>query len=116
MNCIVCDKPIGKKARTCSDKCKQQAYRNANRNKTKATTVTSVTLATVTKPTVTDLGLCQYCGEPLPPLAKPRRWPGACYPCAMKAPRKSSLEALGEVVCAGSAYVPPKKGMICSKA
>lgn len=27
MECIVCDKPISKKARTCSDKCRQRKYR-----------------------------------------------------------------------------------------
>ena len=80
MECVVCGTKIGKKARTCSAKCKQIAYRNRQ----DASTVTTVTPATVTKPTVTkqtltkptvtNLELCQYCGEPLPKLAKPRRW------------------------------------------
>ena len=100
MECIICNKPISKKARTCSTKCKQIAYRN----KKQAPTVTSVTLATVTEPTVTDLELCQYCDVPLPPLAKPRRWPGACYECAIKQQRRPSVEALGELVYAGSEY------------
>ena len=31
---------------------------------------------------------CQYCGEPLPKLSKPRKYPGACYECALKQPAK----------------------------
>ena len=111
MNCIVCDKPINKKARYCSDKCKQVAYRNRKQEPT----VTSVTFAPVTEPAVTppalrrdvSLELCRYCGELLPKLAKLRRWPGACYDCALKQPRKPSIEALDELVYAGSEYVPP---------
>ena len=30
-----------------------------------------------------DLELCRYCSAPLPKLLKPRRWPGACYPCSL---------------------------------
>ena len=93
MECVICGKPISKKARTCSAKCKQELYRR-NRN----TTVTTVTPATVTSPTVTDLEKCRYCGEPLPPLLKPRRHPGSCYECALKAPRKPSIVALGDTV------------------
>ena len=98
MNCVVCDKPISKKARYCSDKCKQIAYRNRKQEPT----VTPVTLTTVTSPTVTDLEQCRYCSEPLPPLAKPRQYPGACLSCALIAPRKCSLEAIGNTVYAGS--------------
>lgn len=98
MNCIICDKPISKNARTCSPACKQKAYRN----KRNTPTVTRVTPVTVTQSTVTDLERCRYCSAPLPPLLKPRRNPGACYPCAMKAPRKCSLDALGDTVWTGS--------------
>ncbi|KKL68641.1 hypothetical protein LCGC14_2122980 [marine sediment metagenome] len=80
MNCIICDKPVSKKARTCSDKCRKQASRSVT------TSVTNVTVDRCDKPSVTDLELCRYCSAPLPKLSKPRRWPGACYPCAMKAP------------------------------
>ncbi len=31
-----------------------------------------------------------------------RRRPGACQPCAMKAPSRPSIESLGELVYAGS--------------
>ena len=103
MNCVVCDEPIGKKARYCSDKCKQIAYRNRKQE----STVTSVTLPAVTKPTVTDFELCRYCAKPLPALLKPRRWPGACYDCAIEQPRKPSVDSLGELVYAGSEYMPP---------
>ena len=98
MNCIVCNKPITKKARYCSDKCKQIAYRNRRQEPT----VTSVTLAPVTESTVTGLERCRYCGVDLPALLKPRLNPGACYGCALKAPRKCSLDALGDTVYAGS--------------
>lgn len=103
MECIVCDTPVSKKQRYCSAKCKQEAYRNRKQEPA----VTSVTVAGVTKPSVTNLELCRYCTKPLPPLAKPRRWPGACHDCAAKAPRKPSIEALGELVYAGSEYVEP---------
>jgi len=99
MECIVCGKAISKKARTCSDKCRQQA----RRDKASVTgSVTDVTVGKCDKPSVTSLESCRYCGAPLPPLLKARRHPGACYGCAMKAPRKSSIEALGDTVYAGS--------------
>ena len=101
MKCVICDKAIGKKARTCSAKCRQQLKRSVT------VPVTDVTLANCDKPSVTDLELCRYCSELLPALAKPRRNPGACYPCAMKAFRGSSIEKLGNTVYAGSER--PKK-------
>jgi hypothetical protein len=91
MNCIICDKPISKKARTCSAKCKQIAYRNKKRS----VTVTPVTLAPVTSPTVTDLEKCRYCSALLPKLSKPRRFAGACYECVLKhADRSKTAEDL----------------------
>lgn len=91
MECIVCGTPISKRARTCSDKCKQIAYRNRKQG----ATVTSVTPATVTKPTVTDLELCRYCRKPLPKLGRPRRYTGACYECALaNADRPKSADDL----------------------
>ena len=98
MECIVCDKPIGKKARTCGSTCRSKLARSV--------ASPSVALPAVAS-SVADLELCRYCSEPLPALAKPRRYPGACYPCAMKAPRKASLDAIGDTVCAGSRYIPP---------
>ena len=71
------------------------------REKTKGVTSQGVTQG------VTDLELCRYCGEQLPALAKPRRHPGACYPCALKQPRKPSIVALGDTVYVGAEYVPP---------
>ncbi len=109
MNCIVCDKPIGKKARTCSAKCRKIAQRQRTSVTKRCDTVT---VNGCDKSTVTDLELCRYCTKPLPALVKPRRWPGACYDCAVKQPRKSSIEALGELVYAGSEYVPPTDGGI----
>ncbi len=94
MKCIVCDKPISKKARTCSPACKQQAYRNAKRNTSEAVTPKGVTL----KPTVTDHELCRYCSELLPPLLKPRQHPGSCYSCAIKQPSRCSLDSRGDTV------------------
>ncbi|KKM90643.1 hypothetical protein LCGC14_1236550 [marine sediment metagenome] len=105
MNCVVCDKPIGKKARTCGPTCRSKLARSVASSVSKPSVASSKSPSVATP--VTDLELCRYCSEPLPALAKPRRWPGACYPFAMKAPRKSSIEALGEVVCAGPAYIPP---------
>ena len=102
MNCIVCDKSISKKARTCSATCRSKLARSVAKP-----SVAKPSVALPVASSVADLELCRYCSEPLPKLLKPRRWPGACYPCAMKAPRKSSIEALGEVVSAGSAYIPP---------
>jgi len=55
-----------------------------------------------TRPAVTDLEKCRYCGEPLPALAKPRCYPGACYDCAIKQPHRASIEALGDTVYAGA--------------
>lgn len=98
MNCIVCNKPISKKARTCSAKCRQIASRKASVTKK----CDSVTVDRCDKPSVTDLEQCRYCGEPLPTLDKPRQHPGSCYPCAMKAPRRCSLDSLGDTVWAGS--------------
>jgi len=92
MECIVCGKVISKKARTCSTKCRQRASRSVTAS------VTDVTVSRCDKPSVTDLELCRYCGEPLLALAKPRRWAGACYDCAIKQPHKASIEALGELV------------------
>lgn len=97
MNCIVCDKPISKKARTCSVKCRQIASRRSV-----TPSVTTVTDDRCDKPSVTDLELCRYCSEPLPPLAKPRRWPGACLGCACQQPGRPSVDSLGELVYAGS--------------
>ena len=100
MNCVVCDKPISKKARTCSAKCRKQVQRQAP-------SVTSVTVRKCDMPSVTTFELCRYCSKPLPPLAKLRHNPGACYDCAIKQPHQCSLDALGELVHAGSEYVPP---------
>ena len=52
----------------------------------------------------TGLEQCRYCSAPLPALAKPRRNRGACYPCAMKQPRKPSIVALGDTVYAGAEW------------
>lgn len=82
MECIVCGTGISKKARTCSAKCRQIASRS--------------------KASVTNLEQCRYCEVALPKLAKPRRWPGACYECAITRPRKCSLDALGDTVWVGS--------------
>ena len=98
MECIVCNKSISKKARTCSAKCRQQA----KRLRSVTPSVTNVTLVNCDKPSVTDLELCRHCSSPLPPLSRPRRYPGACYPCALTAPRKCSIDALGDTVYAGS--------------
>jgi len=105
MNCIVCNEPISKKARTCSAKCRQIA----SRQRSVTSSVTPVTVTKCDKASVTDLELCRYCTKPLPALAKPRRWPGACNDCAVRQPRKPSMETLGELVYAGSEYVPPSK-------
>ena len=59
---------------------------------------------------MTDLEQCRYCSAPLPALAKPRRHPGACYPCAMKQPRKPSIIALVDTVYAGAEVPKPPKG------
>jgi hypothetical protein len=98
MNCVICDKPIGKKARTCGPTCRSKLARS----------VAKPSVASpVAKPSVADLEQCRYCSAPLPPLLKPRRYPGACYPCALKVPRKCSLDALGDTVWVGSER--PKK-------
>ena len=95
MECVVCGTKIGKKARTCSAKCRQRAKRS----------VTLVTVDRCDKPSVTDLEQCQYCSKSLPALSKPRCWPGVCYDCALKQPRQASVDSLGELVYAGSEYV-----------
>ncbi|KKM98539.1 hypothetical protein LCGC14_1156960 [marine sediment metagenome] len=92
MKCVICDKAIGKKARTCGPTCRSKLARS----------VAQRSVALPVASSVADLESCRYCGGSLPALAKPRRWPGACRPCAMKAPSKSSIEALGELVYAGS--------------
>jgi len=87
------------------DKTKQrEANRQASqrkRDKAKGMTQAGMT------PVPTDLEQCRYCGKPLPALAKPRRYPGACYPCAIKRPARPSIEALGDTVYAG-AELPEK--------
>ena len=100
MECVICGVPVSKKARTCSDKCRQALRRS----------VTDVTVERCDKPSVTDLELCRYCSAPLPALAKPRRNPGACYPCALKQPHKPSIVALGDTVYAGAEVPKPPKG------
>ena len=87
-----CSKSIGKKARTCGPTCRSKLARS----------VAKPSVALPVASSVADLETCRYCGEPLPALAKPRRWPGACQPCAMKAPSRPSIESLGELVYAGS--------------
>lgn len=98
MECIVCNKPISKKARFCSDACRQKAYRNTKCNAPPSVTRENVTVES----SVTDLELCRYCGRELPGLAKSRQWPGACYDCALKQTRRPSLDSLGELVYTGS--------------
>ena len=100
MECVICGKVIGKKARTCGPTCRSKLARSVASSVSKPSVASSKSPSVATP--VTDLELCRYCGESLPAFAKPRRWPGACRPCAMKAPRKSSIEALGELVYAGS--------------
>ena len=84
--CVQCGKEYIAKRSTssyCSPKCKQEFYRN--RMSKPVTVRESVTLKPVT---VTNLELCQYCGELLPKLQNPRKYPGACYECAIKQPNK----------------------------
>lgn len=92
MECIVCGIGISKKARTCGPTCRSKLARSVAKPSVASPVVVSVA----------DLEQCRYCSAPLPPLHKPRRHPGACYPCAMKAPRKCSLDALGDTVSGGS--------------
>ena len=66
----------------CGPKCKQAFYRN----RCKALSVTDVTVRPVTNVSVTDLEKCRYCGKSLPRLQEPRKYPGACYECAIKQP------------------------------
>jgi hypothetical protein len=100
MECIVCGTPISKKARTCSAKCRQRARRLGRSKIIRG--VTNVTVSKCDKPSMTDLEKCRYCSKPLPPLLKPRRYLGACYECALKSPRKASIDALGDIVYAGA--------------
>ncbi len=89
--CKQCGKEYEAKRSTsvyCGPKCKQEFYRN----RMNPVVTVSPELVTLSKPhrvTVTDLELCQYCSTSLPALQKPRQHPGACYPCAIRQPRKT---------------------------
>ena len=115
MNCIICDKPISKKARTCGPTCRSKLARsvakktsvacNSNMEPEVLQKINEACGEPVTLPDsmlTPDLETCRYCSEPLPTLAKPRRHPGACLNCALKAPSKCSLDALGDTVSGGS--------------
>ena len=97
MECIVCGKGISKKARTCGPTCRSKLARSVAKP-----SVAKPSVATPVASSVAGLEQCRYCGTPLPPLDNPRRSLGACYPCAMKAHRKPSIEALGDTVWSGS--------------
>lgn len=77
-------------SRFCGPKCKQAFYRN-RMSKPGVTVVppedVSVTPNDVTV-TLTNLEKCRYCGVDLPKLQAPRKYPGSCYPCALKQPTK----------------------------
>ena len=95
-----CNNELTGKQRTfCSDRCRKAATRT-----NRAVQPGQMSDLSDLEPTRTNLEQCRYCDAPLPPLAKPRRWPGACYECAIKQPRRPSVEALGELVYAGSEY------------
>lgn len=96
---------IGKQRTYCSDRCRKAESRATKSDKS----VTQAGRVSELEPSRTSLERCRYCNVPLPPLAKPRRWPGACNDCAVRQPRKPSIKALGELVYAGSEYVPPSK-------
>ena len=78
-----------------ADRIRQQRRRDARRDEAKGVTqgVTEVgadgQYLNKESPTAV-LELCRYCGEPLPALQHPRKWPGACLPCALKQPAKPS--------------------------
>ena len=82
--CLQCGEEYESKRSTseyCSIKCKSAFYRNRMKPDT-------VMLDTLKSDTVTDLEKCRYCGIALRPLQNPRKYPGACYECAIKQPAK----------------------------
>ena len=62
-----------------------------------------------------DLELCRYCSAPLPKLLKPRRWPGACYPCSLtNAGRVKTIDDKAQaVIPVKSDWHTPKGRAIC---
>ena len=71
-----------RKKRYCSDACRMAFNRDTNKLKTEQNSKANKT----EQPKPNNLELCRYCGCDLPRLQLPRKYPGACYPCAMKAP------------------------------
>ena len=65
------------------DKDKQrEANRLAKqRQRQKGMTTESMTPEIVTLAVIPNLELCRTCGEPLPALEQPRRYPGVCINC-----------------------------------
>ena len=89
--CVQCGKEYEAKRSTssyCSAKCKQEFYRNRITVTPVTVKSVSVTDDTVKSFSVTDLEKCRYCGVLLPKLLKPRKYPGACYKCALEHPTK----------------------------
>ncbi|KKL48964.1 hypothetical protein LCGC14_2320240 [marine sediment metagenome] len=99
MECVICGKPVSKKARTCGPTCRSKLARSVAKPDG---SVADATVDKCCKPSVADLELCRYCDKPLPELLKPRRYPGACLSCAIKQPGKASIEAIGDTVYVGS--------------
>lgn len=90
LNCSVSIVSIGTKPKKyCSDKCRKQYVRalKANGINTEQTDKRTGNLQTDTDKR-TSLEQCRYCGVDLPKLSRPRRSPGACYPCAIAQPSK----------------------------
>ncbi|KKN26107.1 hypothetical protein LCGC14_0878240 [marine sediment metagenome] len=145
MNCIVCDKPVSKKARTCSDKCRQRNYRGGVRRIAGFVYILHCTGFPYYKIGMTTSSvkkrrddhqqsipfelMIEYAVEVndaygveymIHQRYASKQIRGEWFMLddkdleaikedmvSMKAPRKSSIEALGEVVSAGSAYIPP---------
>ncbi len=88
-NCKQCNKEYEGKGRSlyCSTACKQEFYRNRMKEVCYDKPV-PVTIRNAKPVTIADLEKCQYCGQALPKLSRPRRYPGACYLCAIAQPSK----------------------------
>lgn len=92
MKCLFCGKEYEARRKTskyCGGKCRKLAFQQSAK----------VSVPGVSVPV--DLEKCRYCGADLPALLSPRRHPGSCYPCALKSPRRASIESLGELIVSG---------------
>lgn len=89
--CMNCGKDVpqteGKRPKLyCNEACKKAVQRKAKLIDNGTKPISGHNRTGISGQPVTDLEKCRYCGKSLPALQKPRRYPGACYGCAIEQP------------------------------